>query len=98
MKRHQEQRPRSLFRGDAIYSKPELYQYPEHEKIVYAIRFSANGVLLNRSRYFKDPMYRDISLIGEIQDEIQNEKKGHIAYFNLNRPKLLNVYHVEMCQ
>ena len=36
---------RLLFRGDAAFGKPEVYEYLEQEKIGYAIRLSANAVL-----------------------------------------------------
>jgi len=34
-----------LFRGDAAFAKPEVYEYLEQEKIGYAIRLSAKAVL-----------------------------------------------------
>ncbi|MCH8297894.1 MAG: hypothetical protein IH873_07490 [Chloroflexi bacterium] len=33
-----------LFRGDAAFVKPEVYERLEQETIGYAIRLSANGV------------------------------------------------------
>ena len=36
---------RLLFRGDAAFGKPEVYEYLEQETIGYTIRLSANGVL-----------------------------------------------------
>ena len=36
---------RLLFRGDAAFGKPEVYEYLEQEMIGYAIRLSANAVL-----------------------------------------------------
>ena len=34
-----------LFRGDAAFAKPELYEYLEQGKIGYAIRLPANQVI-----------------------------------------------------
>ena len=34
-----------MFRGNAAFGKPEVYEYLEQEKIGYAIRLSANAVL-----------------------------------------------------
>ena len=45
MKGYREKGLRLLFRGDAAFGKPELYEYLEQEKIGYAIRLSANAVL-----------------------------------------------------
>ncbi len=45
MKRYQKKGLRLLFRGDAAFAKPEVYEYLEQEKIGYAIRLSANAVL-----------------------------------------------------
>ncbi len=36
---------RLLFRGDAAFGKPEVYEYLEQERIGYTIRLSANAVL-----------------------------------------------------
>ena len=48
VKGYREKGLRLLFRGDAAFGKPELYEYLEQEKIGYAIRLSANAVLLTR--------------------------------------------------
>ena len=45
MKGYQKKGLRLLFRGDAAFAKPELYEYLEQGKIGYAIRLSANAVL-----------------------------------------------------
>jgi len=45
VKRYQKRGRRLLFRGDAAFGKPEVYEYLEQEKIGYAIRLSANAVL-----------------------------------------------------
>ena len=45
VKGYQEKGLRLLFRGDAAFAKPGLYEYLEQEKIGYAIRLSANVVL-----------------------------------------------------
>jgi hypothetical protein len=34
-----------LFRGDAAFAKPEMYEYLDQEKVGYVIRLSANAVL-----------------------------------------------------
>ena len=45
LRRYQKKGRRLLFRGDAAFGKPEVYEYLEQEKIGYAIRLSANTVL-----------------------------------------------------
>ena len=45
MKGYQKKGLRLLFRGDAAFAKPELYEYPEQGKIGYAIRLPANQVI-----------------------------------------------------
>ena len=45
MKGYQKKGLRLLFRGDAAFAKPELYEYLEQGKIGYAIRFPANQVI-----------------------------------------------------
>ena len=45
VKRYQRKGRRLLFRGDAAFGKPEVYEYLEQEMIGYAIRLSANAVL-----------------------------------------------------
>ena len=45
LRRYQKKGRRLLFRGDAAFGKPGVYEYLEQEKIGYAIRLSANMVL-----------------------------------------------------
>ena len=45
MKGYQKKGLRLLFRGDAAFAKPELYEYLEEGKIGYAIRLPANQVI-----------------------------------------------------
>ena len=45
VKGYQKKGLRLLFRGDAAFAKPELYEYLEQEKIGYAIRLPANQVI-----------------------------------------------------
>jgi hypothetical protein len=42
---HQKKRLRLLFRAEAAFAKPEVYEYLEQERIGYAIRLPANEVL-----------------------------------------------------
>ena len=44
-------RLRLLFRGDAAFAKPELYEYLEQERIGYAIRLPANEVLQEKIQH-----------------------------------------------
>ena len=44
VKGYQKKGLRLLFRGDAAFAKPELYEYLEQGKIGYAIRLPANQV------------------------------------------------------
>ena len=43
--RYRDQDIRRLFRGDAAFARPELYEYLEDEDYLYAIRLPANAVL-----------------------------------------------------
>ena len=45
VKGYQKKGLRLLFRGDAAFAKPELYEYLEEEKTGYAIRLPANQVV-----------------------------------------------------
>jgi len=45
VKGYQKKGLRLLFRGDAAFAKPEVFEYLEQEKIGYVIRLSANAVL-----------------------------------------------------
>ena len=49
VKGYQKKGLRLLFRGDAAFAKPELYEYLEQGKIAYAIRLPANQVIQGRS-------------------------------------------------
>ncbi len=50
LSRYQKKGRRLLFRSDAAFGKPEVYEYLEQEKIGDAIRFSANTVLQMSAR------------------------------------------------
>jgi len=43
--RYRDQDIRRFFRGDAAFARPELYEYLEAERYLYAIRLPANAVL-----------------------------------------------------
>jgi len=45
VERYQRQGVRQLFRGDAAFAKPEIYEYLEFRGIGYAIRLPANDIL-----------------------------------------------------
>ncbi len=45
MKGYQKKGLRLLFRSDAAFARPELYEYLEQEKIGYAIRLPTNQVI-----------------------------------------------------
>ena len=45
MKRYQEKGVRLLFRADAAFAKPEVYEYLESRDTGYAMRLPANEVL-----------------------------------------------------
>jgi len=45
VERYQRKGVRLLFRGDAAFAKPEMYEYLELQSIGYAIRLSANNIL-----------------------------------------------------
>ena len=48
-------RLRLLFRGDAAFAKPELYEYLEEEKTGYAIRLPANQVVQEQIQPLLEP-------------------------------------------
>jgi len=48
--RYQKPGVRLLFRGDAAFAKPEVYEYLEAKGIGYAIRLPANQVLQEHIR------------------------------------------------
>ena len=45
VQRYRSQAVMLLFRGDAAFAKPEVYQYLQAEKFGYAIQFPSNDVL-----------------------------------------------------
>jgi hypothetical protein len=45
------QRERLYFRGDAAFANPEIYEFLEAERMIYAIRLRANRVLQDRIGY-----------------------------------------------
>ncbi len=59
VERDQEKRVRLLFRADAAFAKPEVYEYLESRDIGYAMRLTANEVLQRYIRHLlKRPMGR----------------------------------------
>jgi len=59
VERYQDKRVRLLFRGDAAFSKPEIYEYLEPRHIGYAIRLPANEVLQEHVKHLlKRPVGR----------------------------------------
>ena len=54
VKGYQKKGMRLLFRGDAAFAKPELYQYLEPAKIGYAIRLPTNEVLQRQIQHLLD--------------------------------------------
>ena len=55
MKGYQKKGLRLLFRGDAAFAKPELYEYLEEEKTGYAIRLPANQVVQEQIQPLLEP-------------------------------------------
>ena len=55
VKGYQKQGLRLLFRGDAAFAKPELYEYLEDEKMGYAIRLPANQVIQEQIQPLLEP-------------------------------------------
>jgi len=59
VERYQRERVRLLFRGDAAFAKPEIYEYLEPRGIGYAIRLPANEVLQEHIKHLlKRPVGR----------------------------------------
>ncbi len=59
VERYQERRVRLLFRADAAFAKPEVYDYLELREVGYAIRLPANEVLHEHIRHLlKRPVGR----------------------------------------
>ncbi len=57
MERYQEKGVRLLFRADAAFAKPEVYEYLESRDIGYAMRLPANEVL---QRYIRHLLKRPV--------------------------------------
>ena len=55
VKGYQKKGLRLLFRGDAAFAKPELYEYLEQGKIGYAIRLPANQVIQEQIQPLLEP-------------------------------------------
>ena len=45
VERYRERNLRRYFRGDAAFAAPDIYEFPEDEGFLYAIRLKANAVL-----------------------------------------------------
>ena len=59
VKRYQEKGVRLLFRADAAFAKPEVYEYLESRDTGYAMRLPANEVLQRNIRHLlKRPVGR----------------------------------------
>jgi hypothetical protein len=59
VRRYQKRGARLLFRGDAAFAKPEVYEYLEPQNIGYAIRLPANEVLQEHIKHLlKRPVGR----------------------------------------
>ena len=57
--RYRDKASRIHFRADAGFANPDVYQYLEAERIKYAIRLPANGILQDRIGYLlKRPVGR----------------------------------------
>ena len=57
-----------LFRGDAAFAKPELYEYLEQEKIGYAIRLPANQVIQEQIHRRRDQQQKEGRDYGSVYD------------------------------
>jgi hypothetical protein len=51
VKRYANRKNRKYFRGDAAFSKPEIYDYLEENGYLYAIRLPANQILQDKIRH-----------------------------------------------
>ena len=51
VKRYEDKIVRKYFRGDAAFTKPEIYEYLESNGFLYAIRLPANDILQNEIRH-----------------------------------------------
>jgi len=51
VKRYENKNVRKYFRGDAAFSKPEIYEYLESNGFLYAIRLPANDILQKEIRH-----------------------------------------------
>ena len=49
--RYEQKTVRKYFRGDAVFAKPEIYEYLEEKGFLYAIRLPANEVLQEEIRH-----------------------------------------------
>ena len=51
VKRYEDKNVRKYFRGDAAFTKPEIYEYLESNGFLYAIRLPANDILQKEIRH-----------------------------------------------
>jgi len=51
VERYENRKNRKYFRGDAAFSKPEIYEYLEENGYLYAIRLPANQILQDKIRH-----------------------------------------------
>ena len=51
VKRYENKKNRKYFRGDAAFAKPEIYEYLEGNRLLYAIRMPANELLHEKIRH-----------------------------------------------
>ena len=50
VKRYENKKNRNYFRGDAAFAQPEIYEYLEGNRLLYAIRMPANELLHEQAR------------------------------------------------
>jgi hypothetical protein len=51
IRRYENKKARKYFRGDAAFAKPEIYEYLEEKKLLYAIRLPANALLYDEIKH-----------------------------------------------
>jgi len=51
VKRYENKKSRKYFRGDAVFAKPEIYEYLEENGFLYSIRLPANYLLYKEIRH-----------------------------------------------
>jgi hypothetical protein len=82
VKRYEDKNVRKYFRGDAAFTKPEIYEYLESKGFLYAIRLPAKEILQKEIRHLLTrpvgrPPQKPIVLLYDFISDSQLIIRGH---------------------